>query len=275
VGMLAIQLLPADAVEAAVAAAKDATTGPVGVTFLMPYFDRSVLDAAAATADLVDFFYADPDRELVEVVHRAGKPATWQVGSVAEAIAAREAGCDAITVQGTEAGGRIRGTTALLPLLTQTLEQIDVPVIAAGGIAGASGVTAVLAAGAAAARVGTRFLATPESGAHPVYVAALLEASAEDTVITDRYESFWPGTPKTSRVLRSALASAAALDPSQPVASMALGPRRLEVQRYHVAAPNRSTEGEIEAMALYAGQSVGAVHRVQPAAEVLAELAPG
>ena len=274
IGMLAVQLVPPPVIEALVGAAKDiAGSGPIGVTFLMPYFDRAALDVAASVADLVDFFYADPDPELVDVVHRAGKPASWQVGSVAEAVAAETAGCDLVTVQGVEAGGRNRGDVALLPLLSQTLDNVDVPVIAAGGIATASGVAAVLAAGAAAARVGTRFLATPESGAHPDYVDLLLAAGAEDAVMTDRFTGFWPeGFRTTSRVLRSAIEAAAARADGEVIATITVGPTTREVTRFHVAAPTKATTGAIEAMALYAGQSVGAVNTVRPAKEVVREL---
>ena len=92
-----------------------------------------------------------------------------------------EAGGDFIVVQGTEAGGHVRGQVSLLPLLESVLGAVDVPVVAAGGIATARGVAAVLAAGAAGVRLGTRFVATHEADAHPSYVQALLRASAAST----------------------------------------------------------------------------------------------
>src|SRR5215217_6506593 len=129
---------------------------------------------------------------LVVRVHEGGALASWQAGSAAEAVAAADAGCDLVAVQGVEGGGRIRGRVALLPLLTEVLDAVEVPVVAAGGIATARGVAACLAAGAGAVRVGTRLLATEESGAHPGYVAALLEAGAEDSVLTDAFSVIWP-----------------------------------------------------------------------------------
>src|SRR2546423_111368 len=83
-------------------------------------------------------------------------------------------GCDVIIVQGHEAGGHVRGTVGLMPLLAEVLDTVKLPVIAAGGIGNARGVAAALAAGAAAVRLGTRFIATRESGAHPLYVESLL-----------------------------------------------------------------------------------------------------
>ena len=75
-----------------------------------------------------------------------------------------------------EAGGRIRGRVALLPLLAAVLEAVDVPVVAAGGIGTARAVAAALAAGAAGVRVGTRFLAAEEAATHPRYLQALIGA---------------------------------------------------------------------------------------------------
>jgi NAD(P)H-dependent flavin oxidoreductase YrpB (nitropropane dioxygenase family) len=142
---------------------------PFGVNFLMPFFDRALLDAVAPRVPLVEWYWSQPDPVLVGVAHDAGALAAWQVGSVGEARAAADAGCDLIVAQGIEAGGHVRGTIGLLPLLDAVLDAVDVPVVAAGGIGTARGVAAVLAAGASAARIGTRFVATLESGAHPSY----------------------------------------------------------------------------------------------------------
>ncbi len=109
---------------------------------------------------IVDFLWAGPDPALVDLVHRNGALACWQVGSVAEAQAAADAGCDAIAVQGTEAGGHIRGQVPLLPLLESVTGQLDLPVLASGGIGSGRAFADILNSGAADARVGTRFVAT-------------------------------------------------------------------------------------------------------------------
>ncbi|HEY9349997.1 MAG TPA: nitronate monooxygenase, partial [Acidothermales bacterium] len=181
---------------------------PFGVNFVPPLgqgTDADV-DLAASRARLVEFFYSDPDPRVVKRVHAGGALASWQVGSVEEARRAVEAGCDLIVVQGVEAGGHVRGTTALLPLLSAVLDIVQVPVVAAGGIVTGRSVAAALAAGAAAVRVGTRLLATTESGAHPEYVAALLAAGDDPTVLTSAFSVGWPDAPH--RVLRAALVAA-------------------------------------------------------------------
>ena len=151
--------------------------GAIGVNFLMPFLGEvAAVEVAANRARVVEFFYGDPDAALVGAVHNGGALASWQVGSTAEARAAVEAGCDFVVAQGTEVGGHMRGRLGLLALLPEVLDAVEVPVLAAGGVGTARGVAAALAAGADGVRVGTRFVAATESGAHPEYVAALVES---------------------------------------------------------------------------------------------------
>lgn len=123
-----------------------------------------------------------------------------------------------------------------MPLLADVLEVVTVPVLAAGGIASARAMAAVLAAGAAGVRVGTRFAATQESGAHPDYLAALLAAPAEATVLTDAFSVGW--TDATHRVLRSAVAAAEAL----PTRWSACGRPGAGRSRFHGGSPGHPAE---------------------------------
>src|SRR5947208_9378261 len=142
----------------------DESTGKVDPEF------AGVVEAAASRARVVEFFYGTPDPALVEEVHAGGALVSWQVGSREEAIAAERARCDLIVAQGTEAGGHVRGKTGLLALLSEVLESVHAPVVAAGGIGSGRAMAASLAAGAAAVRVGTRFVAATEAEAHPAYL---------------------------------------------------------------------------------------------------------
>jgi NAD(P)H-dependent flavin oxidoreductase YrpB (nitropropane dioxygenase family) len=160
----------------------------------------------------------------------------------------------------------------LLALLDEVLDVVEVPVLAAGGIGSPRAMAAALAAGAAGVRVGTRFVATAESGAHPAYIQALVEASPTDTVITEAFSVMWPDAPH--RALRSA-AAAVEIFAGETVGEMDLGPTRLTVPKGAVASPTRDTTGEISAMALYAGESVGRVVRIESARAVVRELADG
>lgn len=159
-----------------------------------------------------------------------------------------------------------------MPLLADVLEVVTVPVLAAGGIASARAMAAVLAAGAAGVRVGTRFAATQESGAHPDYLAALLAAPAEATVLTDAFSVGW--TDATHRVLRSAVAAAEAL-PDEVVGMWQTRSGSQPIPRWFAWPPSREMTGHVEAMAMYAGQSVGQVTQLVPASQVVSELAQG
>jgi NAD(P)H-dependent flavin oxidoreductase YrpB (nitropropane dioxygenase family) len=227
----------------------------IGVNFLVPFLDRVALDDASNRSPYVEFFWGAPDADAVETVHAGGARAGWQIGSADEARAARDAGCDVIVAQGIEAGGHVRGTLGLLPLLDEVSAVIDLPIVAAGGIGTGAAMAAALVAGADAVRVGTRFMAASESIAHPTYVEALIGASADDTVITTAFGDGWPDAPH--RVLKSSI-----------TAGQALG----EEQSWAPDWPTSTSVGAVEARALYAGQSVGAVRSRQPAAAIVAEL---
>ncbi|HEX6492680.1 MAG TPA: nitronate monooxygenase [Candidatus Dormibacteraeota bacterium] len=248
------------------------TGAPFGVNVLVPFVNPDLVAGAATRVRLVDFFYGDPDASLVALVHDAGALAGWQVGSAAEARAAVEAGCDLVVAQGVEAGGHVRGRLGLVPLLAEVLDAVDVPVVAAGGITTARGVGAALAAGADAVRIGTRFIAAEEADAHPDYVAAILAAGGDDTVLTEAYSLGWPDAPH--RVLRSCVDAATGLE-VELAGEMVLGGVPMPVPRWAPAPPGRSATGHIAAMALYAGQGVGAVRSIAPAAAIVAELTEG
>lgn len=244
-----------------------------GINFLIPFLDPECLAMVARRAPVVDFYLGPPDAKLVDAVHRGGALAGWQVISVQEAKEAEDAGCDFIIVHGIEAGGRIPGGgVSLFPLLALVLDEVQLPVVAAGGIATSRGVAAALAAGADAVRMGTRFLATSESNAHPAYIEAILNASAEDTIYTEAFSGLLPPHLPGSRVLRSAVAAAGAL-PDGPVGETEMGTQRVAVARFSGSPPMRQTTGNIAAMALYAGESVGAVKDVAPASEIVRRLA--
>jgi nitronate monooxygenase len=255
----------ADEVHELVQDARARTSQPLGIGFLIPFVSAEAVEAAAASVEIVEFFYGDPDHELVRLAQSNGAIAGWQTGSATEARAAVEAGCDYVVAQGLEAGGHVRGTQPLDDVLGETLTAVDVPVLAAGGVGTAERFAELLQSGAAAVRVGTRFVAAEEADAHPDYVARLIAASSQDTVLTEAFANGWPNAPH--RVLRSAVEAAKALDSA--VAGTA-GDREIGV--FSPRAVTRDVRGEIEAMALYAGQSVDYVTHIQPADEIVLEL---
>jgi nitronate monooxygenase len=251
-----------------------AGTAAFGVNFIVPMMDRASLELVSERAPYVDFFLADPDPALVELVHGGGAVCGWQVESAEEARTAEAAGCDLVIAKAWESGGRKRfeGPT-LLALLDAVLGAVTVPVVAAGGIATARGVAAALAAGAGGVRAGTRFIAAEESDAHPDWVAAVIAARPEDAVVSTLFNVGLP-EPGPHRVLRSSIEAAEALT-GDHAGVLRLAGAEIPVARFGPQPPTRDSTGEIAAMPFYAGQSAGAVHAVQPAAEIVAELAGG
>lgn len=227
--------------------------GACGVNFLVP-FNPSLEEVTetATTSRVVEFFYGDPRADLVRAVHAGGALAGWQVGSADEATAAVACGCDYVVVQGIEAGGHVRGTQSLDEVLVETRAALDVPLVAAGGVATARRFAEVIRLGADGVRVGTRFVTCPESGAHPEYVRRLLAATGDETILTEWFNEGWQDAPH--RVLRSALEAA-----------QRSGWRA-------TTAPHRDIDRVARDMAMYAGTGVGSVIRAEPAAAVVADL---
>ncbi len=273
-GMVSVSGLPPDLLAGILDKLRKETSGVFGCNFLFPFVGEELREAVAVAASrsrVIDFFWGEPDPSLVQVVHSKGALACWQVGSRAEAVKAAEAGCDLIVAQGIEAGGHVRGQIGLLTLLSEVLEAVEVPVIAAGGIGGGRAMAAALATGASAVRVGTRFAAAEEAGAHPVYVKALIDAEPEDTVYTEAFGANWPNAPH--RVLRSSLEAARAFagDIVAEATNIYTHQKR-PIRRFDSSMATRLVTGHVEAMPHWAGESVVGVKRIQPAAEIIREL---
>lgn len=251
------------------------TSRPFGVNFILiedeEPFDPACFELAASAARVVEFFlWAPPDPALFNLIHQRGALVACQIGSREQAVAAAESGCDLIIAQGIEAGGHVRGTIGLLALLSDVLDAVDVPVLAAGGIGNGRALAAALAAGADGVRIGTRLLAAEEADIHPIYREALLQAQAVDTIYTDTFSVGWHAP---HRVLRSCITAAEAFQGDRVAERASLDGSRLPVRLRSSAPPDSSTVGTIKAMALYAGESVGSVRSVQPAAQILDEIA--
>jgi nitronate monooxygenase len=255
------------------------TARPFGGNFVLTDDHHRPLDQALeAGLRIVSFMWGDPG-SYVEPVHAAGGIVLHTVGSAEEARRAVGSGADVIVAQGVEAGGHVWGRIGTLPLVPAVVDAVaPVPVIAAGGIGDARGVAAVLALGAQAAWLGTRFLLAEEMPIHEDYRQALIAAAETDPQLyPNLYEVGWPDSPH--RVLRNSTADAweaagrppLAQRPGQGdvIAHFASGE---EIVRYEPAPPMAGTTGDIEALSMWAGQSVALAKQRQPAADIVAEL---
>ena len=276
-GMVALSWVPdvADLIHQTAAL----TTQPFGGNLVLKWDQHRRLDQAlAAGLRIVSLTWGDP-APYVAAIHEAGALVLHTVGSAEEARRSVAAGVDVIVAQGWEAGGHVWGGVATLPLVPAVVDAVaPVPVIAAGGIGDARGVAAVLALGAQAAWLGTRFLLAEETPVHAEYRRLLIAAAETDAQwYADLFGVGWPGAPH--RVIRNSTAQAweAAGRPGPgrrpgEGEEIARGDDGRPVVRYSSALPLEGTTGDIEALSLWAGQSVALARRTQPAADIVAEL---
>lgn len=215
---------------------------------------------------LISFFWGDAPARLISRCHDAGARVFHTVGSAEEARKAVEVGVDFIVAQGIEAGGHVWGDVGLLALVPAVVDAVgETPVIAAGGIGDARGVRAALELGARAAWCGTRFLLAEEAAVHPRYRELLIRSTEDGTVLTSAFSGGWPNAPH--RVLRRAL-NFAKDTPDEIVAYYSDGE---PIPRFSSNLPGPGVTGNIDAMCLYAGQSVGFARKIQPAREIVEE----
>lgn len=218
------------------------------------------------SVEIISFTFGVPAASELETAKQLGITTIGTATHLLEGILLEEAGIDVVVAQGMEAGGHrgtflgtgeqgLQGSMVLLPLLTG---QLRVPVIGAGGIMDGRGIAAAMMLGAAGVQMGTAFLATPESGAHPRYKEILLESTELTTVLTPVFSG------KIGRALRNRfideLDEAVWNLPSYPLQHALTAPIRR-------AAAERDMP---ELMALWAGMGCS-LCRAAPAAELIAD----
>jgi nitronate monooxygenase len=277
-----VTLTWSDDVRAVVRKTAALTTRPFGGNLVLTEDRHRRLDQALdAGLRIVSFFYGDPSG-YVKQAHDAGAIVMHTVGSAEEARRAVASGVDVIVAQGWEAGGHVRSKVATLPLVPAVVDAVaPVPVIAAGGIGDARGVAAVLALGAQAAWLGTRFLLAEEMPIHEDYRRRLIAAAETDSQwYPNLYDVGWPDSPHRALSNSTARAWEAAgrpPDSQRPgagdvIAHFASGEA---IVRYEPAPPMTGTTGDIEALSMWAGQSVALAKKPQSATEIVAELTSG
>ncbi|WEK44145.1 MAG: nitronate monooxygenase [Candidatus Sphingomonas colombiensis] len=222
---------------------------------------RRPFDADAARAveevrpEIVSFHFGLPAPDLLARVRATGARVIGNATTVAEARWLAANGCDAIIAQGFEAGGhagyfladhRPIGTFALVP---QVVDAVEVPVIAAGGIADARGAAAAIALGASGIQAGTAYLMTDDSNASAIHRAALAASASDDSVFTNVFSG------RLARGVRNRLIDAmgpvSAATPPFPLAAAAIAPLRATAE----------AAGRGDYSSLWAGQGAPLAHK--------------
>lgn len=242
---------------------------PVRPTTWEEDFEAQLAATVAARPAVISFVMGDPGAYRVAALHAQGFVVLGTATQVSEGLALQASGVDGVIAQGFEAGGHrggflgtaegaLIGTMALVP---QLVDALDVPVIAAGGIADARGVAAAQALGASAVTVGTAFLLVDECPLSPAYRAALLQANDADSTLTRAFSG------RLARGLANRVTRAldgAAL-PAFPQPNAASRPMRQAAAQ----------AGRAEFISLWAGQALPVQRTPGPAAALVAALQQG
>jgi nitronate monooxygenase len=280
-GALALTYHTPESARDGVSKVRSATKEAFFINYILafPFGDGAASFQAAldAGAPAVQFSWGLPPKEAISTIRAAGAKLGMQVTSRESAKVALDLGADYLVCQGTEAGGHVQASRGLYEALPNVLEEAkQKPVIASGGIGNGDGIRKALLAGASAAMLGTRFVATIESNGHPAYKQALLAGHAQDTALTVCFQDGWPATHRALRNRTFVLWDAAGCPPpgKRPGEGEAIAtrPDGSKVLRYDYRSPYRGMEGAVTECALYAGISVDFVKDVPAAGELVERL---
>lgn len=258
-GIIGAGHMPTDLLREQIRNAKALTDKPFGVNLMLltPHIDDIVQMVLEEHVPVVTSGAGNPSKYM-PALKEAGIRVLPIVPSVALAKRMESIGADALIGEGMEAGGHIGELTTMV-LTPQLVDAVEVPVVAAGGIADGRGVAAAFALGAEGVQVGTRFMCAEECTIHPAVKDSVLKAKDRDTIVTGR------STGHPVRVIKNRLARQIMdLDRENKADEIeALGAGKLALAM---------REGDIQMGSLMAGQVAAMVCRIEPAADIIAEM---
>lgn len=259
-GIIAAGNAPVEFVEKEISKIKKLTDQPYGVNVMLlsPFADEIMELIIKEGVPVITTGAGNPGKYMPRLKERQIKVIPV-VPSVALAQRVEKIGADAVVVEGTEAGGHIGELTTMV-LVPQVVDAVEIPVIAAGGIADGRGLLAALALGAEGVQVGTRFVCATECTAHDRYKEAILKAKDRDTVATGR------STGHPVRILKNKLAkefdrlekSGAS---SEELENLGVGRLRMSV-----------VDGDVDNGSVMAGQIAGMIKDIQSCKEIIEKM---
>ncbi|MBQ7477663.1 MAG: enoyl-[Selenomonadaceae bacterium] len=262
-GIIGAGHMPPDALRAEIHKVKERTEKPFGVNvMLMSPFVKEVMQVVLEEKVPVVTTGAGNPGEYVPALKEIGTKVIPVVASVALAKRLARSGADAVIAEGTESGGHI-GEITTMALVPQVVDAVEVPVIAAGGIADSRGVAAAFALGAHAVQMGSRFVVSEECIAHPNYKELVLKAKDRSTVVTGRSL----GHP--ARVIANKL--------SRRYEEMeAAGASPEELEKLGVGSLHRAThEGDVENGSVMIGEISGMLKDIKPVKAIIEDIVNG
>lgn len=259
-GLIGAANAPAEWVREQIRAAKNLTEQPFGVNIMLmsPYADEVAQVVAEEGVKVVTTGAGSPEKYM-ERWKQSGIRVIPVVASVALAKRMERCGADAVVAEGCESGGHV-GESTTMALVPQVVDAVQIPVIAAGGIADGRGIAAAFMLGAKAVQMGTRFIATQEAQVHESYKNQVLRAKDIDTRVTGR------STGHPVRALRNEMTKRY-LELEQEGASFE------ELEQLTLGGLRRAVvEGDVRMGSMMAGQCAGLVRGILPCSELVPQL---
>ena len=259
-GLIGAANAPAEWVREQIRAAKNLTEQPFGVNIMLmsPYADEVAQVVAEEGVKVVTTGAGSPEKYM-ERWKQSGIRVIPVVASVALAKRMEHCGADAVVAEGCESGGHV-GESTTMALVPQVVDAVQIPVIAAGGIADGRGIAAAFMLGAKAVQMGTRFIATQEAQVHESYKNQVLRAKDIDTRVTGR------STGHPVRALRNEMTKRY-LELEQEGASFE------ELEQLTLGGLRRAVvEGDVRMGSMMAGQCAGLVREILPCSELVPQL---
>ena len=259
-GLIGAANAPAEWVREQIRAAKNLTEQPFGVNIMLmsPYADEVAQVVAEEGVKVVTTGAGSPEKYM-EQWKQSGIRVIPVVASVALAKRMERCGADAVVAEGCESGGHV-GESTTMALVPQVVDAVQIPVIAAGGIADGRGIAAAFMLGAKAVQMGTRFIATQEAQVHESYKNQVLRAKDIDTRVTGR------STGHPVRALRNEMTKRY-LELEQEGASFE------ELEQLTLGGLRRAVvEGDVRMGSMLAGQCAGLVREILPCSELVPQL---
>lgn len=256
-GLLTTGALDADGLREEIQEVRKQTTNPFGVNLnLMQPNIEELVDVVIEEKIAVVTTGAGSPKKYFPRFKEAGIKVIPVIASVKHAIKMQELGVDAIVAEGQEAGGHI-GKLATLPLVRQVTDAVDLPVIAAGGIADGKGLVAALALGAQGVQMGTVFLATEECPIPTAFKEAVANAIDTSTIVTGR-KGGHPVRSLENDMLTQYLAMEMANEPEKELEKLTVGSLYRAV-----------VEGDVHSGTMMAGEIAGLVKGIRPVKELI------
>ena len=254
------------------------TSKPFYVNFVLNFEPKALKKALEMGVKVIQFSWGMPNKEQVDLVKSFNATIGIQVTDKHSALKAISLGAEYLVCQGVEAGGHVQASKSLETALKEVVEVANqLPVVASGGISTGKNIHHYVQLGASGVVMGSRFVVSLESGAHPFYKETLVKANSDDTVLTACMNKGWENS--TSRIIRNSTfsmweADGCALIGNRPGEFDQLGtsPTGKSIERYSISVPTIGFTGEVEAMAMYVGTSVQHINEVKSASDIIKDI---